>query len=103
MYYFNIELMNYVGYENTVSSVGILTDFTAPEPGLIVNASRDESVHEPCVQFTPDEWERRCVEDTPLDNHRYAKILAPSSSSASLRAGAFWGLVSEQGKASVGF
>ncbi|XP_071798137.1 uncharacterized protein [Asterias amurensis] len=71
IYYFNIELLNYVAYENIVSSVGILADFTAPEPGLIVNASRDEVVHEPCVQFTPDEWERRCIEDTPLDNHRY--------------------------------
>ncbi|XP_033637723.1 uncharacterized protein LOC117298529 [Asterias rubens] len=71
IYYFNIDLLNYVAYENIVSSVGIVADFTAPEPGLIVNASRDEVVHEPCVQFTPDEWERRCMEDTPLDNHRY--------------------------------
>ncbi|XP_033637389.1 uncharacterized protein LOC117298318 isoform X2 [Asterias rubens] len=71
IYYFNIELLNYVAYENIVSSVGIVADFTAPEPGLIGNASRDEVVHESCVQFTPDEWERRCIEETPLDNHRY--------------------------------
>ena len=28
-------------------------------------------VREQCVTFTPDEWEGRCIEDTPLDNHRY--------------------------------
>ncbi len=66
LYYFNLELLNHVGYGNIISSVGILADFSPPDPGLIVNASRNEVVHEPCVQFTPDEWERQCVEDTPL-------------------------------------
>ncbi|XP_038062441.1 uncharacterized protein LOC119732930 [Patiria miniata] len=71
LYYFNIELLNYVAYENIISSVGITADFTTPEPGLIMNGTRDEVVHEPCVEFTPEEWERRCIEDTPLMNHRY--------------------------------
>ncbi|XP_038050876.1 uncharacterized protein LOC119724026 [Patiria miniata] len=71
LYYFNIELLNYVGYENIISSIGILADFTPPEPGLIVNGTRDEVVHEACAEFTPEEWERRCIEDTPLNNHRY--------------------------------
>ncbi|XP_022100338.1 uncharacterized protein LOC110984441 [Acanthaster planci] len=71
LYYFNIELLNYVGYENIISSVGIIADFTPPAPGLIMNGIKDELVHEPCVEFTPEEWERRCIEDTPLDNHRY--------------------------------
>ena len=70
LYYFNIELLNYVAYENIISSVGIIADFTPPAPGFILNATRDEVVHETCVDFTPDEWERRCIEDTPLDNHR---------------------------------
>ncbi|XP_038050728.1 uncharacterized protein LOC119723897 [Patiria miniata] len=71
LYYFNIELLNYVAYENIISSVGIVADFTTPEPGLIMNGTRDEVVREACVEFTPEEWERRCIEDTPLDNHRY--------------------------------
>ncbi|XP_022102001.1 uncharacterized protein LOC110985344 [Acanthaster planci] len=71
LYYFNIELLNFVAYENIISSVAITADFTPPEPGLIINRTRDEVVHEPCVDFTPEEWERRCIEDTPLDNHRY--------------------------------
>ncbi|XP_022103294.1 uncharacterized protein LOC110986022 [Acanthaster planci] len=71
LYYFNIELLNYVGYENIISSVGVIADFTPPAPGLIMNGIRDEVVHEPCVEFTPEEWERRCIEDTPLKNHRY--------------------------------
>ena len=70
LYYFNVHVLNFVGYENILSSRGILVDFTTPYPGFIANASVDMSVNEPCRDFVSEEWQYRCIEDTPLPNHR---------------------------------
>ncbi|XP_033121447.1 uncharacterized protein LOC117120538 [Anneissia japonica] len=70
LHYFNLEAINSLGYKNILSSHPILTDFTTPEPGLIVNGQLDVTSHETCTLFTPEEWESRCVEETFLPNHR---------------------------------
>ncbi|XP_077868182.1 uncharacterized protein LOC102808676, partial [Saccoglossus kowalevskii] len=70
LYVFNLHLNNTLGYSNVISSEGILVDFTTPEPGPISNAIYDEVNHETCTEYVPDEWENRCIQETPLPNHR---------------------------------
>ncbi|XP_070573951.1 uncharacterized protein [Ptychodera flava] len=71
VHYFNMHIHNVLGYENVISSKAIVVDFEPPEPGPIQGALYDQQNHESCVDFVPDEWENRCIEETPLDNHRY--------------------------------
>ncbi|XP_077992165.1 uncharacterized protein LOC144446291 [Glandiceps talaboti] len=70
LHFFNLHLNNVLGYRNVISSKSILVDFVPPEPGPISNAVVDEVLHETCLEFVPDEWESRCIEETPLPNHR---------------------------------
>ncbi|XP_072034301.1 uncharacterized protein [Amphiura filiformis] len=70
LYYFNIHVTNILGYDNILSSSGVLADFVPPEPGIIVNAASDQTIWEQCSKYTPEEWQGRCVSDTPLPNHR---------------------------------
>ncbi|XP_070574642.1 uncharacterized protein [Ptychodera flava] len=70
-HYFNMYIENSLGYESVISSKVVVVDFEPPEPGPIEAASYDQKTHESCIDFVPDEWENRCIEETPLDNHRY--------------------------------
>ncbi|XP_070573688.1 uncharacterized protein [Ptychodera flava] len=68
--YFNMFFNNSLGYSHIISSEGIISDFVPPEPGPIDNAEIDEIFHETCTEYVPDEWKNRCIEETPLRNHR---------------------------------
>ncbi len=70
IYYFNLQLLNYIGYENIISSIPIIMDFTTPAPGILANISDETFVHEPCVSFIHAKWHHLCISDTPLRNHR---------------------------------
>ncbi|XP_072033446.1 LOW QUALITY PROTEIN: uncharacterized protein [Amphiura filiformis] len=70
LYYFNLQVLNNVGYVNIISSKPILTDFTTPLPGPLANVSDETFVHMACASFTHTKWERLCIPDTPLQNHR---------------------------------
>ncbi|XP_066298079.1 uncharacterized protein [Branchiostoma lanceolatum] len=70
LYYYNLFLNNTVGYTNILTSPAVIVDFVPPSPGPLSNISLDETNAEVCVEFVPDEWEGRCVEQTPLPNHR---------------------------------
>nr|XP_006817933.1 PREDICTED: uncharacterized protein LOC100377080 [Saccoglossus kowalevskii] len=70
LHLFNIHLNNSLGYSNIINSKGVLVDFVPPEPGPINNAIFDAVSHETCTEYVPDEWENRCIEETPLPNHR---------------------------------
>ncbi|XP_035697583.1 uncharacterized protein LOC118430698 [Branchiostoma floridae] len=72
LHYFNFFLKNTLGYANTLTSPGVLTDFTPPSPGPLENVIMDVLMTEDCGDFVLDHWERaRCVEQTPLQNHRW--------------------------------
>eukprot|EP00058_Branchiostoma_floridae_P003027 XP_002588515.1 hypothetical protein BRAFLDRAFT_79470 [Branchiostoma floridae] len=65
-------LERFTGYANTLTSPGVLTDFTPPSPGPLENVIMDVLMTEDCGDFVLDHWERaRCVEQTPLQNHRW--------------------------------
>ena len=49
---------------------GILADFTPPYPGVILNEIDDVTERQNCSNFTTVEWRHRCIDDTPLPNHR---------------------------------
>ncbi|XP_078573994.1 uncharacterized protein LOC144860567 isoform X3 [Branchiostoma floridae x Branchiostoma japonicum] len=70
LYYYNLFLNNTVGYTNILTSPGVIVDFVPPSPGPLENVSLDVTSAEVCEEFVPDEWEDRCVEQTPLPNHR---------------------------------
>ncbi|XP_078658231.1 uncharacterized protein LOC144903714 [Branchiostoma floridae x Branchiostoma belcheri] len=70
LYYYNLFLNNTVGYTNTLTSMAVIADFVPPSPGPLANVSHDVTAAEVCEEFLPDEWEDRCVEQTPLPNHR---------------------------------
>ncbi|XP_078575736.1 uncharacterized protein LOC144861641 [Branchiostoma floridae x Branchiostoma japonicum] len=70
LYYYNLYLNNAVGYTNILTSDPVMVDFVPPSPGPLENVSQDVTSAELCEEFVPDEWEDRCVEQTPLPNHR---------------------------------
>ncbi|XP_078585864.1 uncharacterized protein LOC144867675 [Branchiostoma floridae x Branchiostoma japonicum] len=70
LYYYNLFLNNTVGYTNILTSKAVIVDFVPPSPGPLANTTFDETAAEVCEEFVPDEWEDRCVEQTPLPNHR---------------------------------
>ncbi|KAI6655616.1 hypothetical protein LOD99_2114 [Oopsacas minuta] len=68
LYFLNIYLMNELLYERYLHSPGILIDFTPPEPGMIVNASMNETRHDGCSAA----FNQRCEPPqyvTPLKYH----------------------------------
>eukprot|EP00058_Branchiostoma_floridae_P000530 XP_002586018.1 hypothetical protein BRAFLDRAFT_110184 [Branchiostoma floridae] len=72
LHYFNFFLNNTLGYSNTLTSPGVLADFTPPSPGPLENVIMDVLMTEDCGDFVLDHWElARCVEQTPLQNHRW--------------------------------
>ncbi|XP_078658229.1 uncharacterized protein LOC144903712 [Branchiostoma floridae x Branchiostoma belcheri] len=70
LYYYNLFLNNTVGYTNILTSTPVIADFVPPSSGPLANVSHDVTAAEVCEEFVPDEWEDRCVEQTPLPNHR---------------------------------
>ncbi|XP_070564497.1 uncharacterized protein [Ptychodera flava] len=71
LYVFNIYAKNLIGYESILSSDGVLADFTPPATGHIENEEYDEIRHDSCREYVHDKWESRCIEETPLPNHRF--------------------------------
>ncbi|XP_035668224.1 uncharacterized protein LOC118410558 isoform X2 [Branchiostoma floridae] len=72
LYYFNFFLNNTIGYVNTLTSPGVLADFTPPSPGPLENVIMDVLMTEDCGDFVLDHWEQfKCGEQTPLPNHRW--------------------------------
>ncbi|KAK3612537.1 hypothetical protein CHS0354_024514 [Potamilus streckersoni] len=73
-YYFNLELINELGYKNFISTKGILVDFTPPEPGLIKNGSKDYTEIVPCLENIPKDrpdWNMYCIGvSNSVKNHR---------------------------------
>ncbi|KAK3612515.1 hypothetical protein CHS0354_024486 [Potamilus streckersoni] len=73
-YYFNLELVNELGYKNFISTEGILVDFTPPEPGLIKNGSKDYTEFVPCLENIPmdrPDWKKYCIGlSNSVKNHR---------------------------------
>ena len=78
LYYINLHLINYVGYESYLESLAVHADFLPPFPGYI-NATSDEWINDACENYVPEEWrENRCfvgAEHTPVDNHRFEFVL----------------------------
>ncbi|KAL5015119.1 hypothetical protein ScPMuIL_009389 [Solemya velum] len=74
LYYFNMDLYNYLGYQNIISTAGILADFTPPQPGFIQNGVSDVLKIVDCLDVIPDDrtdWEPRCVGvHEAIHNHR---------------------------------
>ena len=65
-----MKLFSVSGFENFLSSEGILIDLTIPEPGYIQNAGFDEKFVENCTSFTPAYLHQRCGEQSPIPNYR---------------------------------
>ena len=69
LYFLNLYIVNQLLYESHLNSPGMLIDFTPPEPGLIMNASLNESRHDGCSAA----FNQRCGPleyVTPLKYHR---------------------------------
>nr|XP_006820036.1 PREDICTED: uncharacterized protein LOC102804939 [Saccoglossus kowalevskii] len=71
LYYFNLYSENVLGYKAIVSSDGVIIDFIPPLTGLIENEEYDAVHHETCTDYVHGKWQDRCIEETPLPNHRY--------------------------------
>ncbi|KAK6174798.1 hypothetical protein SNE40_013376 [Patella caerulea] len=74
LYYFNLDLKNVLGYRHIISTKSVLIDLTPPQPGLIVNGSRDNLEKVDCLQGIPSdrpEWKDKCIDQsTTVLNHR---------------------------------
>ena len=69
LYFLNLYIVNQLLYESYLSSPGMLMDFTPPEPGLVMNASLNETRHGGCSAA----FNQRCGPPeyvTPLEYHR---------------------------------
>ena len=69
LYFLNLYIVNQLLYENYVNSPGMLIDFTPPEPGIVRNASLNETRHDGCSAA----FNQRCGPAeyvTPLKYHR---------------------------------
>ncbi|XP_053400990.1 uncharacterized protein LOC123541000 [Mercenaria mercenaria] len=53
LHFVNTDLKNVLGYRSIIPSAGILTDYTCPEPGPIVNSSRDSLSIDDCLSLIP--------------------------------------------------
>ncbi|XP_060596420.1 uncharacterized protein LOC132750448 [Ruditapes philippinarum] len=53
LHFVNIDLTNDLGYRSIVPSFGILTDYTCPEPGPIVNSYKDYLKTDDCIILIP--------------------------------------------------
>ena len=69
LYFLNLYIVNQLLYESYINSPGILMDFTPPEPGVVFNASLNETRYDNCSAA----FNQRCGPPeyvTPLDYHR---------------------------------
>ena len=65
-YYINVQIYNTLGYNGYLNSSGTLVDFTPPEPGLIVNGTKDVVINDGCHAAIT----QRCIELASQPNHR---------------------------------
>ncbi|CAH1802777.1 unnamed protein product [Owenia fusiformis] len=70
IYYFNYQVINTLGYESILTSKSVIIDFTPPSPGPIEEPLSVDFRHDQCQDITTDVFATRCIEPTPLDNHR---------------------------------
>ncbi|CAH1250560.1 FAT1 [Branchiostoma lanceolatum] len=75
LYYFNVESDNFIGYTGEISSAGVLTDFTHPNPGYLgTDPGEEELLFDTCEDLMLDGWEQdRCGREsdrTNLPQHR---------------------------------
>ena len=69
LYFLNLHIVNQLLYESFIYSPGMLIDFTMPEPGIVRNASVNETRHDGCHAA----FNQRCGPPeyvTPLEYHR---------------------------------
>ena len=70
LYFLNIYLVNELLYEKYLYSPGMLLDFTPPQPGLVMNATVNETRHDGCTAA----FNQRCEPPeyvTPLKYHYF--------------------------------
>ncbi|XP_066300154.1 uncharacterized protein [Branchiostoma lanceolatum] len=70
LYFFNVEVVNTLGYTGTLASEGVVADFTPPEPGYVGTGKSDYVTLDSCQNMLIDNWDRRCVDHTDIPNHR---------------------------------
>ncbi|CAH1802680.1 unnamed protein product [Owenia fusiformis] len=70
IYYFNYQVINTLEYESILTSKSVIIDFTPPSPGPIEEPLSMDFRHDQCRDVTTDVYATRCIEPTPLDNHR---------------------------------
>lgn len=71
LYFLNIFLVNELLYERYLHSPGMLIDFTPPEPGLILNAVRNETRHDGCTAA----FNQRCEPPEYVTSLEYHNLL----------------------------
>ncbi|XP_052806221.1 uncharacterized protein LOC128235438 [Mya arenaria] len=74
LHFVNLDVTNVLGYRSVIHSQGILTDFSCPEPGLILNGSLDALSFVNCHTLVPSDrpdLSRFCTGQTAVvPNHR---------------------------------
>ncbi|XP_052806219.1 uncharacterized protein LOC128235437 [Mya arenaria] len=74
LHFVNLDVTNVLGYRSMIHSQGILTDFSCPEPGSILNGSLDALSFVNCrtlVPFDRPDLSRYCTgQPTVVHNHR---------------------------------
>ncbi|VDI79784.1 Hypothetical predicted protein [Mytilus galloprovincialis] len=74
LYYFNLRLVNVLGYESIINTQSIIVDTTTPETGFISNKTADYLEIVPCLDLIPGdrpEWKLLCKGVHPkIQNHR---------------------------------
>ncbi|XP_052806226.1 uncharacterized protein LOC128235445 [Mya arenaria] len=77
LHYVNLDVTNVLGYRSVIHSQGILTDFSCPEPGLIINGSLDILSFVNCrtlVPFDRLDLSRYCT-DQPAVFHNHRTVI----------------------------
>ncbi|VDI54125.1 Hypothetical predicted protein [Mytilus galloprovincialis] len=73
-YYFNLRLVNVLGYDSIITTQGVITDTTTPETGFILNKTADYLEILPCLDLIPEDrsdWKLLCKGVHPkIQNHR---------------------------------
>ncbi|XP_076076023.1 uncharacterized protein LOC143046845 [Mytilus galloprovincialis] len=74
LYYFNLRLVNVLGYESIINTQSIIVDTTTPETGYISNKTADYLEILPCLDLIPGDrpdWKLLCKGVHPkIQNHR---------------------------------
>ncbi|CAC5409208.1 unnamed protein product [Mytilus coruscus] len=74
LYYFNLRLVNVLGYYSIITTPGVIVDTTTPETGFISNKTADYLEILPCLDLIPGDrpdWKLLCKGVNPkIQNHR---------------------------------